>query len=411
MSNHLAHENSPYLLQHAENPVDWFPWGPEALEKARKEDKPIFLSIGYAACHWCHVMAHESFEDPQTAAFMNEHFVNIKVDREERPDVDSIYMNAIVSMTGQGGWPLSVFLTPESAPFYGGTYFPPARRYNLPAFQDILASVVQAWENNRSEILQSGRQIADQLAEQISQQIQGEDQTPQPEFLEQATLALIQSYDQKNGGWGRSPKFPQPMAIEFLLRRSLRGDPLALEKAAHALRAMSNGGLYDLIGGGFARYSTDDNWQVPHFEKMLYDNAQLSRVYLHAYLLTKEEPFRRVAEGTLDFVLRELSDPQGGFYSSLDADSEGQEGKYYLWTLDEIERVLGDPQDLELFTAAHEVTPAGNFEGATIIHRRMSDASLAKKFSLSEQEVVGAAAASSGEAAERTPKQGQAGDR
>jgi uncharacterized protein YyaL (SSP411 family) len=387
MSNHLSQENSPYLLQHADNPVDWYPWGSIALERARKEDKPVFLSIGYAACHWCHVMAHESFEDPQTAALMNEHFISIKVDREERPDVDSIYMNAVVSMTGQGGWPLSVFLTPDGLPFFGGTYFPPVRRYNMPSFRDVLASVAHAWTHSRADILQSGEQI---LAALQKEAIKDHNRQPLlPEYLEQATRGLIQSYDRIHGGWGRAPKFPQPMAIEFLLRRSDKGEPAILETAVHALEAMSRGGMYDVVGGGFARYSTDEDWRVPHFEKMLYDNAQLARVYLHAYLLTQRTAFRRIAEETLDFVLRELTDPQGGFYSSLDADSEGQEGKYYLWTLDEIQSALDAPQDLELFLAAYEVTPQGNFEGANILQRTLDNVNLAKKLNRSEQDVAG----------------------
>jgi uncharacterized protein YyaL (SSP411 family) len=386
LSNHLAYENSPYLLQHADNPVDWYPWGDEALEKARREDKPIFLSIGYAACHWCHVMAHETFEDPATAAIMNENFINIKVDREERPDVDSIYMSAVVAMTGHGGWPLSVFLTPEKMPFFGGTYFPPVRRYNMPAFKEVLQSVEQAWKDDRAKILKSGGQIAKHLETEAHTALPS--QTLQPDLLDQAAQVLLQSYNWKNGGWGNAPKFPQPMAIEFLLHRSLRDDQIALEAAVHALNAMSRGGMYDVIGGGFARYSTDDDWCVPHFEKMLYDNAQLSRVYLHAYLVTQQPAFRHITEDTLDFILRELGDSKGGFYSSLDADSEGQEGKYYIWSLDEVKAAFQAPQDADFFLAAYAVTTAGNFEGANVIQRSLDDASLAKRFNKSEQEVV-----------------------
>jgi uncharacterized protein YyaL (SSP411 family) len=386
LSNHLALENSPYLLQHADNPVDWYPWGVEALEKARRDDKPIFLSIGYAACHWCHVMAHETFEDPAIAAILNENFINIKVDREERPDLDSIYMGAVVAMTGQGGWPVSIFLTPERMPFFGGTYFPPVRRYNMPAFKDVLLSVSRAWKDDRGKILQSGRQIAQHLDREAHAALPS--QTLDPDMLDQAARVLLQSYNWKSGGWGSAPKFPQPMAIEFLLRRSLRDDQSALEAAVHALNAMSRGGMYDVIGGGFARYSTDDDWCIPHFEKMLYDNAQLSRVYLHAYLLTRQPAFRHVAEETLDFILRELGDPKGGFYSSLDADSDGQEGKNYIWSLDEVETAFQAHQDLEFFLAAYEVTTAGNFEGANVIQRNLDDASLAKRFRKSEQEVV-----------------------
>ena len=320
------------------------------------------------------------------AAFMNDNFVSIKVDREERPDIDSIYMNAVVSMTGQGGWPLSLFLAPDGTPFFGGTYFPPVRRYNMPSFREVLVSVAHAWQNNRGEILLSGQQIAQGLRKEAQANIAH--QSPQVEYIKQATQALIQSYDRENGGWGRAPKFPQPMAIEFLLGRSKHGEPAILKTAAHALAAMSRGGMYDVVGGGFARYSTDDNWRIPHFEKMLYDNAQLARVYLHAYLLTKRGDFRRVAEETLDFVLRELTDRQGGFYSSLDADSEGKEGKYYAWRLEEIKTALGDPRDFEFFLAAYEVTPEGNFDGANVLQRSLDDQSLSKRFSITEEQVV-----------------------
>jgi uncharacterized protein YyaL (SSP411 family) len=264
MSNRLAQENSPYLLQHAENPVDWYPWGEEALEKAWTDDKPIFLSVGYAACHWCHVMEHESFEDEATAALMNEHFVNIKVDREQRPDIDAIYMNAVVAMTGQGGWPMSVFLTPEGQPFYGGTHFPPVRRYHMPSFKEILASVARVWREDRKGILESAEQITAHVRK-IAIPTSVLDRID-PGTLEQASLALAQGYDWKYGGWGQAPKFPQPMAIEFLLQRATRGDNTALEIAEHALKAMAKGGMYDLVGGGFARYSVDNFWLVPHFE-------------------------------------------------------------------------------------------------------------------------------------------------
>ncbi len=351
MPNRLIQENSPYLLQHADNPVDWYPWGEEALAKARREDKPLFLSIGYAACHWCHVMAHESFEDPQTAAILNDHFVSIKVDREERPDLDSIYMEAVVAMTGQGGWPLSVFLTPDGQPFYGGTYFPPVRRYNMPSFREVLASVDHTWRRDRDGILNSSQKISAHL--NSSGMISGENHTLKPDTLEKAALSLAQAYDWKHGGWGSAPKFPQPMAIEFLLRKASKGDSFALEIATHNLRAMARGGMYDVIGGGFARYSTDNDWLVPHFEKMLYDNALLAQVYLHAYLLSGDSLFRRVCEETLDFIKRELTHPQGGFFSSLDADSEGIEGKYYLWNIDEIQASLPDEKDAQLMIAAY----------------------------------------------------------
>jgi uncharacterized protein len=385
MSNRLNESNSPYLLQHAGNPVDWYPWGEEALEKARLEDKPIFLSIGYAACHWCHVMAHESFEDPETARLMNENFVNVKVDREERPDLDSIYMNAVVALTGQGGWPMSVFLTPEGVPFYGGTYFPPVPRYNMPSFKDLLLTLARMWKEDREKMLKAGNELVDHLRGSYALP---EGQGPlSEETLEQAAMGLAQSYDWKNGGWGRAPKFPQPMAIEFLLMRAAKGDRSALDIATHALRAMAKGGMYDVVGGGFARYSTDNEWLVPHFEKMLYDNAQLALAYLHGYLLTQDEAFRRVCEETLDFISRELTDPQGGFYSSLDADSEGEEGKFYVWSEAQIREALPDPADADLIVAAYGVTPPGNFEGQNVLQRALDDQALADRFNLPVQEV------------------------
>jgi len=384
MANRLAHENSPYLLQHAENPVDWYPWGEEALQRAQQEDKPIFLSIGYAACHWCHVMAHESFEDPETARIMNEHFINIKVDREERPDLDSIYMNAVVAMTGQGGWPMSLFLTPDGRPFFGGTYFPPTRRYGMPSFREVLLSVARTWQDDPQRLIESGAQIREHLQDGKLPQGEGEISAAK---LEEAALRLAQSYDWQHGGWGQAPKFPQPMSVEFLLRRATRGDRLALDMALHCLDVMARGGMYDVVGGGFARYSTDNNWLVPHFEKMLYDNAQLAQVYLYAYLLTKQESYRRVCEETLGFMARELGDEDGGFYSSLDADSEGEEGKYYLWTPAEIRHALADPQDAEFFIAAYGVTEGGNFEGKTVLQRALSEAELSQRFNLPAEEV------------------------
>ncbi len=380
MPNRLAYENSPYLLQHAENPVDWYPWGKEALEKAGHEDKPIFLSIGYAACHWCHVMEHESFEDRQTAAIMNEHFVNIKVDREERPDLDNIYMQAVVSMTGQGGWPMSIFLTPEGQPFYGGTYFPPEPRYRMPSFQEILHSVERVWREDRQKILDSSEQISAHLQKaSIPRDAKSE---IDKSLLEEASMRLAQSYDWKNGGWGQAPKFPQPMAIEFLLRQATRGDRMALDMATHALKAMAKGGMYDVVGGGFARYSVDDFWLVPHFEKMLYDNALLALAYLHAYLITDDLEFRRVCEVTLDFVLREMTHPEGGFYSSLDADSEGEEGIFYVWTNDEIQNAIERPEDAILLMTAYGVTQSGNFEGRSVLQRVLNDKQIAEEFDI-----------------------------
>ncbi|MFM8319583.1 MAG: thioredoxin domain-containing protein [Chloroflexota bacterium] len=365
---------------------------------ARREDKPVFLSIGYAACHWCHVMAHESFENPETAALMNQFFINIKVDREERPDLDSIYMDAVVAMTGQGGWPMSVFLTPEGVPFFGGTYFPPQRRYRMPGFTEVLATVARLWREDRAQLTGSGQQILEHLQQGRSADLQP--QAPDPAVLDQAAFRLVQAYDWQYGGWGQAPRFPQPMAIEFLLRRAARGDdPLALDAALHALQRMARGGMYDVVGGGFARYSTDDDWLVPHFEKMLYDNAQLARAYLFGYLAGGRPDFRRVCEATLDFMLRELQDPMGGFYSSLDADSEGVEGKFYVWTADELEQVLRASQAaapaalpvldwLEFFSQAYDVSPGGNWEGRIVLQRRNSDGELAEAFGLSDSQVV-----------------------
>ncbi len=369
MSNHLVHCTSPYLLQHANNPVDWYPWGKEALEKARQEDKPIFLSIGYAACHWCHVMAHESFEDPEIAAIMNRNFVNIKVDREERPDLDSIYMSAVVALTGQGGWPMSVFLTPDLTPFYGGTYFPPQSRYGLPSYKDILVSVASAWRLKRDEVIQAGQNILTSVVQRsVGAGISG---TITPDKLTSAARTLINSYDWDHGGWGKAPKFPQPMALEFLLRRHMAGEKDVLKPAIHALRVMAKGGMYDILGGGFSRYATDNDWLVPHFEKMLYDNAQLAQVYLHAWQITQEPLFRQVVEETLNFISREMISPQGGFYSSLDADSEGAEGKFYVWTIEEIRNALGGKD--ELFETAYDVPSSGNWEGKVILQRAVED--------------------------------------
>ncbi len=378
--NHLATSNSPYLLQHKDNPVDWYPWGAEALARAKAEDKPIFLSIGYAACHWCHVMAHESFEDAATAAFMNAHFINIKVDREERPDLDGIYMSAVVAMTGSGGWPMSMFLTPEGQPFLGGAYFPPAPRHGLPSFMQVLQHVDQVWREERSTATETGQRLLEHLKQ--AELPAREPADLRPETLSQAAMALAQSYDWKFGGWGRAPKFPQPMTIEFLLGRACQGDKLAKDMAVHALHSMALGGMYDVVGGGFARYSTDDYWRVPHFEKMLYDNAQLARAYLHGYLVTRDGKFREVCESTLDFVARELRSAQGGFLSSLDADSEGEEGKYYIWLLDEIEREIVDKETRALFISAYRVTKEGNLEGHNILQRVKGDAELAKEFNL-----------------------------
>jgi uncharacterized protein len=385
MSNHLSNENSPYLLQHAKNPVNWYPWGEEALAKARTEDKPIFLSIGYAACHWCHVMAHESFEDPETAALMNENFVNIKVDREERPDLDGIYMQAVMALTGGGGWPMSIFLTPDLQPFYGGTYFPPVARHNLPAFRDVLVSIAEAWEQRRGEIERVGGKFVQQIQAQTPANA-GQNFTA--EHLDLAEKNLLDSYDWGYGGWGPAPKFPQPMTIEFLLRRATTNTPQReqiIRAVTHALSAMSRGGMYDVVGGGFSRYSVDNFWRTPHFEKMTYDNAQLALAYLHGYLVTGNADYRRICEETLDFVLRELTHSEGGFFSSLDADSEGDEGKFYVWTQDELEGVLGS--DFDFFKTAYGISTSGNWEGKTILQRALDDATLVARFKLEQKEI------------------------
>jgi uncharacterized protein YyaL (SSP411 family) len=384
MPNRLIHETSPYLLQHADNPVDWYPWTEDVLQLARKENKPIFLSIGYSACHWCHVMAHESFQDPETADYLNRHFISIKVDREERPDLDSIYMDAVVAMTGQGGWPMSLFLTPDSKPFYGGTYFPPDRRFGMPSFKEVLAAVVRAWETDPDDI----QKAAAEITSHISKPIESSAATAplQLEMLSAAVQKLSAVYDWQNGGWGTAPKFPSPMTIDFLFTQSTRGNEQATQIAVHALEAMDRGGIYDRIGGGFHRYSTDEHWLVPHFEKMLYDNAQLALAFLHGYLITREPTLRSTAESTLEFITRELSDPAGGFYSSLDADSEGQEGKFYLWSLEEIRTALPDEGLFELFSQTFPVAESGNFEEKNIFRQTENDQQIATGLALSLQE-------------------------
>ncbi len=383
MSNYLANASSPYLLQHAENPVGWHPWGTEALEKAKAENKPIFLSIGYAACHWCHVMAHESFEDPETAAFMNEHFVNIKVDREERPDLDNIYMQATIAMTGSGGWPMSVFLTPDLKPFYAGTYFPPVRRYNMPSFKEVLAGLSNAWANDRTEVEKTSNKVFEHLDTKLRST---NEELLTPDHLESIAKAMQGAYYWGTGGWGDAPKFPQPMALEFLLHYSVSTKQTEyLKLIEHCLKVMARGGMYDVVGGGFSRYSTDDHWRVPHFEKMLYDNAQLVCAYLHAWQVTHDPFYKRIVEETLAFIEKEMTHPQGGFYSSLDADSEGEEGKFYVWTLDEIREVLKEESDF--FEAAYGVTAKGNWEGKTVPQRALDDTSLAARFKLDTETV------------------------
>ncbi len=384
--NKLSTSTSPYLLQHAHNPVGWHLWNEEALAKAKTENKPIFLSIGYAACHWCHVMSHESFEDAEVAAFMNEHYINIKVDREERPDLDAIYMQATVAMTGSGGWPMSIFLTPDLKPFYAGTYFPPVPRYNMPSFRDVLAGIANTWQKQPDEAARVGDEVATHLQQTLSVNTQSDSGFTQA-HLEAAKKSLLDSYDWNNGGWGSAPKFPQPMTIEFLLRSSPlpAGEGLGVREAIHALKAMARGGMYDVVGGGFSRYSTDNFWLVPHFEKMLYDNAQLARAYLHAWQITGDPFFKQIVTETLDFTAREMTHPDGGFYSSLDADSEGEEGKFYVWTLDEIRATLKD--DSDFFEAAYGITARGNWEGNTVLQRALDDASLAARFKLDPETV------------------------
>ncbi|NKQ34985.1 MAG: thioredoxin domain-containing protein [Chloroflexi bacterium] len=365
MPNQLIHETSPYLRQHTDNPVDWYPWGEEALQKAQAEDKPILLSIGYAACHWCHVMAHESFEDPATAVYMNDHFINVKVDREERPDLDQIYMQAVVAMTGQGGWPMTVFLTPDGRPFYGGTYYPPVPRHGMPSFMQVMEAVWDAWQNRRESLDEQAGKLSDHLQRTIPLgQVGG---ILEKEMLGQATAVLFNNFDQAEGAFGGAPKFPPSMTLEFLLRQYLQsGEAMALYMAEHTLEKMADGGIYDQIGGGFARYATDSHWLVPHFEKMLYDNALLARVYLHAFQITGKPLYRRIVEETLDFVVRELRHPAGGFYSSYDADSEGVEGKFYVWSAAEIQEILGE--DAPVLMAYYGVTEQGNWEGHNILH-------------------------------------------
>jgi len=387
VANRLAGETSPYLLQHAHNPVDWYPWGTEALGKAKTEDKPILLSIGYSACHWCHVMERESFEDERTAEVMNQHFVSIKVDREERPDLDGIYMQAVQAMTGQGGWPMTVFLTPDGTPFYGGTYFPPEDRHNMPAFTRVLQSVADAWKNRREEVEHSGQQLRDHMQQAMRRApSRGILDTS---MLDAAAQGIISQYEPTHAGFGNAPKFPQPMAIEFLLRHWRRtGDERARSAALHTLDQMARGGMYDQLGGGFHRYSVDGEWLVPHFEKMLYDNAQLARAYLMGYQATGNAFYRTVVEQVLNYVLRDMTDPSGGFYSTEDADSEGVEGKFYVWTPAELDSLLGD-EDARLFAAYYDVTERGNFEhGSSILHVTDTPAVVAERISVSDARLL-----------------------
>jgi uncharacterized protein YyaL (SSP411 family) len=385
--NRLIHETSPYLLQHAHNPVDWYPWGPEALNRAKAENKPILVSIGYAACHWCHVMERESFEDEATATVMNEHFINIKIDREERPDLDHIYMDAVQAMTGSGGWPLNVFLTPDTKPFYGGTYFPPKKAFNRSSWTETLYGVVQAFRERRHEIDAQADNLMDHLLKANSFGLQSPDEADalfHPEKVQDCFNALMKTADRQWGGFGKAPKFPQTFSIQFLLRHyHFTGEKAALEQALLSLDKMIDGGIYDQAGGGFARYSTDAEWLAPHFEKMLYDNALLVSVLSEAYQLTGKKRYREVIEETLAFIEREMKHPDGGFYSALDADSEGVEGKFYTWSRKEIEEILGG--EAESFCAYYDVTEGGNWEHTNILWVRKPLADVAAALQITEQ--------------------------
>jgi len=393
-TNKLIDETSPYLLQHAHNPVDWYPWSDEAFEKAKAEDKPLLVSIGYSACHWCHVMEHESFEDEATARIQNEHFVNIKVDMEERPDVDQIYMNFVQITTGRGGWPMNVFITPDKLPFFGGTYFPPTQRYGMPSWQQILTSIAEAWRERRSELLHSANEILGEL-----KRISTADSSlgdVDAGLLDSAFQSFVRTFDSKNGGWGGAPKFPQAMSMEFLLRYWKRtGNENALEMVKKTAEKMANGGMYDQLGGGFHRYAVDAIWLVPHFEKMLYDNAQLIRVYLHLCQIFKsskfkvqgsrsDEFFKKIVVDTLEYVKREMTDPTGGgFYSSQDADSEGVEGKFFVWTPEEVKNILGE-EDARIFNFFYDVSEEGNFEEKNILNVNYSIEAAARALKINE---------------------------
>ncbi|MGH7771600.1 MAG: thioredoxin domain-containing protein [Candidatus Binatia bacterium] len=386
-TNQLIHETSPYLLQHAHNPVDWHPWGEEAFQKAKTESKPVLLSIGYSACHWCHVMEQESFENEEIAALMNDNFVNIKVDREERPDLDEIYMNAVQMLTGRGGWPMTVFLTPEGKPFYGGTYFPPEDRYGVPGFPKILKAVAEAYRERPQEVEKSVEQILNALNRPSNFQ---ESQRPfSRDTMAQSAEQLSQAYDPDYGGLGRAPKFPNAGVFEFFLRHyRLSKNRHFLEMVTHTLTKMAEGGIYDHLGGGFHRYSVDEKWLVPHFEKMLYDNAQLIRTYVQVFCLTQEPLFKRVVEETLGYLLREMLHPEGGFYSTQDADSEGEEGKFFIWSPEEIMRIVGEEAS-EILCRTYDVSDFGNFEGKNILHPILTLEQSAKLFKRDLKEIQG----------------------
>lgn len=376
-TNKLINETSPYLLQHAHNPVNWFGWCDEAFEKAQREDKPILVSIGYSACHWCHVMERESFENEEIAAILNENFVSIKVDLEERPDIDQIYMTFVQMTNGNGGYPLNVFITPDKIPFFGGTYFPPEDRFRMPSFQKVLAAIVESWQTRRDELMNSANEVLNEMRRVSNLEI-----SPDELNFEQTDAAFdgfVKYFDKTNGGFGGAPKFPPPMSLEFLLRYWKRtGNENALEMVKKTCEKMAHGGIYDQLGGGFHRYSTDASWLVPHFEKMLYDNAQLARIYLHLFQATKDEFYKRIAVETLEYVRREMLDESGGFYSAQDADSEGIEGKFFVWTAQEIAEVLGT-EDAQIFNNYYDVSEEGNFEESNILNVKSLSAETPEK--------------------------------
>jgi uncharacterized protein YyaL (SSP411 family) len=387
-TNRLAQETSPYLLQHRHNPVDWYPWSPEAFERARADDKPLLLSVGYSACHWCHVMERESFENEEIAALMNRLFVNIKVDREERPDVDQIYMQAVQSMTGHGGWPMTVFLTPDGVPFYGGTYFPPVDRHGMPGFPRLIQGVAEAYRGRRGEVVEAGKQLLEQMGQ--SERLRSSNTLLTDTVLFSAYQALSGEFDAREGGMGRAPKFPQPMNWEFLLRFWKRtGNARALEMARLTLTKMARGGMYDQLGGGFHRYSVDGQWLVPHFEKMLYDNAQLASLYLHGWLATGDPEYRRVCEETLDYILREMTHASGGFFSAQDADSEGVEGKFFVWSEEEIRAALPDAEMAQAALVYWGADEEPNFEGRSILFVPRERTQVAKDLGMTVERLAG----------------------
>ena len=396
--NRLKDESSPYLLQHADNPVEWYPWGDEAFRIARAEDKPVLLSVGYSACHWCHVMAHESFEDEATAEMMNTLFVNIKVDREERPDVDDIYMQAVQAIAGQGGWPMTVFLLPDARPFYGGTYYPKESRHGMPSFRQLMGAVHDAYRNKRDQLEAQATNLHQALNRDVLAIGRADNSGLTADLLDEAALKLLGNIDRVNGGFGAQPKFPNPISLEFLLRHYDRtGDASALQLVSLTLRKMADGGIYDQVGGGFARYSVDAHWLVPHFEKMLYDNAQLSRLYLHAWQITADEFYRAISEEINDYVLREMTAADGGFYSATDADSEGVEGKFFVWTIDEVREALEPisdelPRALEIAIEHFGMTANGNFEGTNILHLPRAADETAEELGLSLEQLAEAVA-------------------